>query len=106
MITDQANERVIVVDRSCRIVWQYTLISDQFNQRVIEVDHARQIVLQQSALNMAGAGFNQLNGPCDGKKIGDLPGSRRRSIPRPTMRDERPMMPGHATVAAGRSEVR
>ncbi|TLZ16349.1 MAG: hypothetical protein E6K26_12835 [Gammaproteobacteria bacterium] len=99
LIADQFNNRVVEIERGThRIVWQYatnlqrgsnpaplptravrlrnghTLISDQFNDRVIEVTRAGEIVFQQGALNVAGAGFDQLNGPYDAKAIGDFTG--------------------------------
>src|SRR2546430_15622189 len=98
LITDSNNNRIIEVDPTDNIVWQYatnlqrgsnpaplptravrlrnghTLISDQFNDRVIEVTRAGEIVFQQGALNVAGAGFNQLSGPYDAKAIGDFTG--------------------------------
>jgi hypothetical protein len=81
MITDQANQRVIVVDRSHRIVWQYgttgvsgngpnqltdpnsaelldngnILIADENNNRVIEVTTDYQIVKQLTAGGTLGA---------------------------------------------------
>ena len=45
-----------------------------FNNRVIEVTKAGQIVFQQGETNMAGKGFNLLNGPYDAKQIGDFTG--------------------------------
>ncbi|HTD06635.1 hypothetical protein [Undibacterium sp.] len=98
LITDSNNNRIVEVDANDTIVWEYatnlmagsnpnplptravrlengnTLISDQFNNRVIEVTPAKQIVFQQGALNVAGNGFNQLNGPYDAKAIGDFTG--------------------------------
>ena len=44
------------------------------NNRVIEVTPAAQIVFQQGKTNVAGNGFNQLNGPYDAKQIGDYTG--------------------------------
>src|SRR5207253_1725424 len=79
LISDSNNNRIIEVDPTDNIVWQYatnlqrgsnpaplptravrlrsghTLISDQFNNRVIEVTRAGEIVFQQGALNVAGA---------------------------------------------------
>jgi hypothetical protein len=98
LITDSNNNRIIEVDPSDTIVWKYvtnlqkgsnpnplptrpirlrnghTLISDQFNNRVIEVTHGGLIVFQQGALNVAGSGFNRLNGPYDAKLVGDFTG--------------------------------
>jgi hypothetical protein len=98
LISDSNNNRIVEVDGNDHVVWQYltntdpgsnaaplptralrlrngdTLISDQFNQRVIEVTPNGKIVFQQGALNMPGAGFNQLNGPYDAKVIGDFTG--------------------------------
>ena len=98
LITDSNNSRIVEVDGNDHVVWQYftntdpgsnttplptralrlrngdTLISDQFNQRVIEVTPNGKIVFQQGALNLSGAGFNQLNGPYDAKVIGDFTG--------------------------------
>jgi hypothetical protein len=98
LITDSNNNRIVEVDRHDHIVWTYqtntlkgsnknplptravrlrngnTLISDQFNNRVIEVNEAGHIVFQQGVLNVAGVGFDQLNGPYDAKAIGDFTG--------------------------------
>jgi hypothetical protein len=98
LISDSNNNRIVEVDANDNIVWQYatntqtgsnpnplptravrlangdTLISDQFNNRVIEITPAKNIVFQQGALNVAGNGFNQLNGPYDAKEIGDFTG--------------------------------
>lgn len=61
-------------NREVRLRTGNALISDQFNQRVIEVNEAKAILFQQGALNVAGAGFDQLNGPYDAKNIGDSTG--------------------------------
>lgn len=98
LITDSNNNRIVEVDAQDHIVWQYAtnlmagsnpsplptravelrngdiLISDQFNQRVIEINRDKKIVFQQGKLNVAGAGFNRLNGPYDAKRIGDFTG--------------------------------
>jgi hypothetical protein len=98
LITDSNNNRIVEVDRHDQIVWKYqtntlpgsnknplptravrlrngnTLISDQFNNRVIEVNKDGRIVFQQGVLNVAGVGFDQLNGPYDAKVIGDFTG--------------------------------
>lgn len=98
LITDSNNNRIVEVDKNDGIVWEYvtnslagsnptplptravrlrngdTLISDQFNQRVIEITRAKRIVFQQGKLNVAGNGFNQLNGPYDAKVVGDFTG--------------------------------
>jgi hypothetical protein len=98
LITDSGNNRVIEVDSTDHIVWQYvtntgansnpnplptrairlrngdTLISDQFNDRVIEVTSIGKIVFQQGMTNVAGDGFNRLNGPYDAKAVGDYTG--------------------------------
>jgi hypothetical protein len=98
LITDANNNRVVEVDPNDVVVWEYatntlpgsnpnplptravrlkngnTLISDQFNNRVIEVTPDKRIVFQQGQLNVAGTGFNLLNGPYDAKKIGDFTG--------------------------------
>jgi hypothetical protein len=98
LITDSNNNRIVEVNASDMIVWQYatntgsgsnpnplptravrlsngdTLISDQFNNRVIEINPSKLIVAQQGMLNVAGNGFNQLNGPYDAKLIGDFTG--------------------------------
>jgi hypothetical protein len=98
LITDSNNNRIVEVDSHDQIVWQYvtntlpgsnknplptravrlrnghTLISDQFNNRVIEINKGGRIVFQQGVLNVAGAGFDQLNGPYDAKVIGDFTG--------------------------------
>lgn len=98
LITDSGNNRIVEVNANDSIVWAYatnlqagsnvnpaptravrlrsgnTLISDQFNNRVIEVSPDKRIVFQQGQLNVAGSGFNQLNGPYDAKVIGDFTG--------------------------------
>ena len=98
LITDSNNNRIVEVNSNDEVVWQYatntlsgsnpnplptrairlknghTLISDQFNNRVIEVTRDKRIVFQQGMLNVAGKGFNQLNGPYDAKVIGDYTG--------------------------------
>jgi hypothetical protein len=97
LITDANNDRVVEVNPSDEVVWEYatnaqpgnpnpqptravrlrngnTLISDQFNHRVIEVNPAKQIVFQQGQLNAPGVGFNQLNGPYDAKRVNDFTG--------------------------------
>src|SRR5207302_1354280 len=98
LISDSNNNRIIEVDPTDNIVWQYatnlqrgsnpaplptravrlrsghTLISDQFNNRVIEETRAGEIVYQQGALNVAGAGFNHVNGHYDAKAIGAFTG--------------------------------
>jgi hypothetical protein len=84
-----ADNRVILVDHSGEIVWQYgkfgvtgagrnelsspvqdtwlpngdVLITDQGNQRVIEVTHSKKIVWQYGITGVTGTGFNQLNNP-------------------------------------------
>jgi hypothetical protein len=88
-IEDCLDNRVIMVDRSGNIVWQYgqagvkgagdneldtpvaatflpnghILIADQGNQRIIEVTRERKIVWQQGTTGVAGAGFNELASP-------------------------------------------
>jgi hypothetical protein len=83
------DDRVILVSRAGRIVWQYgqtgipgsgfnqlntpvqntwlpsgdVLITDQLNERIIEVTLARQIVWQYGMTGVTGCGFNQLNNP-------------------------------------------
>ncbi|GLQ88345.1 NHL repeat-containing protein [Dyella flagellata] len=98
LITDSNNNRAIEVNGNDHIVWKYvtntqpnsnpaplptrairlhngdTLISDQFNDRVIEVTPAGKIVFHQGDTNIAGDGFNDLNGPYDAKQIGDFTG--------------------------------
>lgn len=98
LITDSNNNRIVEVDAHDHIVWQYAtnlmavsnpnplptravelrngdiLISDQFNERVIEINRNKTIVFQQGKLNVAGNGFNRLNGPYDAKRIGDFTG--------------------------------
>jgi hypothetical protein len=98
LITDSNNNRAVEVDENDSIVWEYvtnampgsnpvplptrairlsngnTLISDQFNNRVIEVTRGKKIIFQQGKLNVAGKGFNRLNGPYDAKRIGDFTG--------------------------------
>ena len=98
LISDSNNNRIVEVNGSDQVVWQYftntqpgsnptplptravrlhngdTLISDQFNNRVIEINPGGKIVFQQGELNLAGDGFNQLNGPYDAKQIGDFTG--------------------------------
>ncbi len=98
LITDSNNSRIVEVNSADKIVWQYatntmsgsnpsplptravrlknghTLISDQFNNRVIEIDHEGDVVFTQGVLNVAGVGFDMLNGPYDAKVIGDFTG--------------------------------
>ncbi|GAC1664031.1 MAG: hypothetical protein NVS9B2_01030 [Steroidobacteraceae bacterium] len=98
LITDSNNNRAVEVDENDSVVWEYvtnamhasnplplptrairlsngnTLISDQFNNRVIEVTRDKKIVFQQGKLNVAGKGFNRLNGPYDAKRVGDFTG--------------------------------
>ncbi len=98
LITDSNNNRIVEVNSADKIVWQYatntmpgsnrmplptravrlqnghTLISDQFNNRVIEIDREGEIVFTQGVLNVAGVGFDMLNGPYDAKVIGDFTG--------------------------------
>jgi outer membrane protein assembly factor BamB len=98
LITDSNNNRIVEVNGNDQVVWQYltntqpgsnpnplptravrlqngdTLISDQFNNRVFEINKAGKIVFQQGEINVAGDGFNQLNGPYDAKEIGDSTG--------------------------------
>jgi len=98
LISDSGNNRIVEVDSTDHIVWQYvtntgpnsnpnpnptrgirlanghTLISDQNNDRVIEVTMGGHIVFQQGKTNVAGNGFNRLNGPYDAKQIGDFTG--------------------------------
>lgn len=98
LISDSGNNRIVEVDAHDSVVWEYltntqkgsnpnpaptrgvrlrngnTLISDQFNNRVIEVNHEKEIVFQQGKLNVAGNGFDRLNGPYDAKKIRDFTG--------------------------------
>jgi outer membrane protein assembly factor BamB len=83
------DNRVILVNRAGRIVWQYgkagvtgsgfnqlntpvqatylpsghILITDQANERVIEVNRAHHIVWQYGKTGISGAGFDQLNNP-------------------------------------------
>jgi len=83
------DNRVLLVDRAGRIVWQYgqfgvsgsdanqlntpvqntwlpnahVLITDQANERVIEVNLAKQIVWQYGTTGVSGNGPNQLNNP-------------------------------------------
>jgi outer membrane protein assembly factor BamB len=84
-----ADNRVIVVNRAGKILWQYgkagvtgaganelntpvqatvlpnkdVLITDQGNARVIEVNHKKQIVWQYGTTGVTGEGPNQLNNP-------------------------------------------
>ena len=98
LVTDSNNNRIVELDSNDAIVWEYatntllgsnpnplptravrlrngnTLISDQFNNRVIEISRDKKIVFQQGALNAAGNGHDQLNGPYDAKEIGDFTG--------------------------------
>jgi hypothetical protein len=98
LITDANNSRIVEVDPHDVVVWQYltntdpasnpsplptravrlrngdTLISDQFNQRVIEVDLDGHIVFDQGVLNLAGNGFDMLDGPYDAKAVDDFTG--------------------------------
>ena len=84
-----ADNRVLLVDRKGRILWQYgqfgvtgagpdelntpvqntwtpeqtVLITDQGNSRIIEVNLRKEIVWQYGQTGMAGIGANQLNNP-------------------------------------------
>ena len=83
------DNRVLLVDRAKRVVWQYgqfgvagsgpdqlntpvqntwlpslhVLITDQANERIIEVDLSKQIVWQYGTTGVSGNGPNQLNNP-------------------------------------------
>jgi hypothetical protein len=83
------DNRVLLVDRAGRIVWQYgtfgvagsdanqlntpvqntwlpnghVLITDQANERIIEVTHRKEIVWQYGTTGVAGNGPDQLNNP-------------------------------------------
>jgi len=87
--TGCADNRVMLIDESGNIVWQYgtagvtgsgfnqlntpvqntylpngdILITDQLNERVIEVNRAKQIVWQHGMTGVTGSKFNQLNNP-------------------------------------------
>jgi hypothetical protein len=102
LLTDSNNNRVVEVDATDAIVWQYatntmtgsnrnplptravrlangtTLISDQFNHRVIEVNPSGAMVLSFGNLNAPGFDThtaNQgLNAPYDAKRVGDFTG--------------------------------
>jgi hypothetical protein len=98
LISDAGNNRIAEVNGNDVIVWQYvtnlgsnsnpnpqptrgirlrngnTVISDQFNNRVITVTPGGKIVFQYGMTNVAGNGWNQLNGPYDAKEIGDFTG--------------------------------
>ncbi len=98
LVTDSNNNRIVELAPNDAIVWEYatntmpgsnpnplptravrlrnghTLISDQFNNRVIEIDRNKKIVFRQGVLNVAGNGFDELNGPYDAKDIGDFTG--------------------------------
>jgi hypothetical protein len=98
LITDSNNNRVVEVAEDKTVVFTYvttsrpgsmsmplptravrlrsgdTLISDQFNDQVIEINHSGQIVFTQGAIQVDGAGFNQLNAPYDAKVVGDYTG--------------------------------
>lgn len=84
-----ADNRVLLVNRAGRIVWQYgqfgvtgsdfnqlnvpvqntwlpnghVLITDQANERIIEVNHAKEVLWQYGTTGLAGNGPNQLNNP-------------------------------------------
>jgi hypothetical protein len=98
LITDSNNNRVVEVAMNKTVVFTYvttsrpgsmsmplptravrlhngdTLISDQFNDQVIEINSSGQIVFAQGAIQVDGAGFNQLNAPYDAKVVGDYTG--------------------------------
>jgi hypothetical protein len=98
LITDSNNSRIVEVDSSDKVVWEYftntrpgsiasplptravrlrngnTLIGDQFNDQVIEINAAKQIVFTQGTIGVAGNGPDQLNGPYDAKVVGDYTG--------------------------------
>jgi len=92
-----ADNRVILVNQSGDIVWQYgkagvtgsgrdqlntpvqatflpgghVLITDQANERVIEVNRSHDIVWQYGMTGVMGAGFNQLNNPNSAELLAD-----------------------------------
>ncbi|MGD0191643.1 MAG: NHL repeat-containing protein [Rhizomicrobium sp.] len=92
-----SDNRVILVDPSGNIVWQYgqfgvtgsgpnelntpvqvtytpkktVLITDQGNQRIIEVDRAGNIVWQYGMTGVPGSGFDELNSPNSAQLIGN-----------------------------------
>ena len=102
LLTDSNNNRIVEVDPSDTVVWQYvtntdpgsnpnplptravrlqngnTIISDQFNDRVIVVDPAGDIVASYGNLNVQGYGVDNtsqgLFAPYDAKVIGDYTG--------------------------------
>ncbi len=98
LITDGGNNRILDVDSNGTVVWTYyantqagsvsnpapsravqlkngnVLISNQYNMQVIEIDSYQNIVWSQGQIGIAGAGFDQLNGPYDAKVIGDYTG--------------------------------
>jgi hypothetical protein len=91
------DNRVILVDRAGRIVWQYgkagvggsgsdelntpvcavalpngdVLITDQVNERVIEVNLNKNIVWQYGTTGVSGSGPNQLNNPNSAELLGN-----------------------------------
>jgi len=98
LITDSNNNRILIVTPGKKVVFDYAtntrpgsmsmplptravmlrtgdiLISDQFNDQVIEINQHKRIVFTQGAIQVDGAGFNQLNAPYDAKVIGDYTG--------------------------------
>jgi hypothetical protein len=92
-----ADNRVVLVDRSGRIVWQYgqfgvtgagpnqlntpvqatalpnhdILITDQANERVIDVNRDKRIVWQYGTTGTSGSGFDQLNNPNSAQLLPD-----------------------------------
>ncbi|MBI3921341.1 MAG: hypothetical protein HY318_07995 [Armatimonadetes bacterium] len=95
LITDYGNHRVIIVDPSGTILWQYgatglagsgpnrlrfpcdakplrnqnVLITDQGNHRVIEVDRSNNIRWQYGKTGVPGSGKNQLRYPYDAVRL-------------------------------------
>jgi hypothetical protein len=76
--TDSKSNAAPLPTRAIRTRDGKTIISDQFNQRVIVIDKTGSIVAQYGNLNTAGFGTQNasqgLNGPYDAKRIGDYTG--------------------------------
>ena len=76
--TDKLSNQAPLPTRAIRTRDGNTIISDQFNQRVIVVNKAGVIVTQYGNLNTVGFGTQNtsqgLNGPYDAKRIGDYTG--------------------------------
>jgi hypothetical protein len=98
LITDGGNNRIVQVTAAKHIDFQYftnrsvgsnaapapsfaariaggdIIIADQFNDRILVIDPSGTTVFQYGAINVSGAGFDQLFGPYSAEEIGDYTG--------------------------------